>query len=485
MFTWFSSAPMLTREQWMKTFYDVTLELGIADVRGACVCAAMCAFQEAGGDPHGTGKRQIWVPGNPADPCFAADPQAFPHDSQSNDGLSGGPFQQQTSRRGVTPAWGWGGLYGDPEGTRRRMDPVESTRMFLDALADGGMDAITGPDAANDAIQAVQKSGAPTAYRQWWAEANTLYDQVIAKGLGGTIVSAASVTPTGWTGDPVWLLEQLEKELGAGRVRALDGWDKRGHGDFKDIRGIMFHHTGNGRATPESIRDGRPDLAGPVSQMHISQDGIVTVVAVGVAWHAGEGSLPWVPTNMGNWHLIGVECAWPMDTSITEATQLREAWPDKEIIAMRDTAAAVLKRLVFGSDRATTHKEYAGQAQGKWDPGHFDPTWFRGEVAKDLAGVVFPGEGSADHTPAPVPAPTPPVNQYAHILLYRGMTGLPVVKLQTALKRYLSKLVVDGVYGPATEDAVRWYQAQKYRKPALEVDGIVGPATAAQLGLVI
>lgn len=290
---------------------------------------------------------------------------------------------------------------------------------------------------------------------------------------------------TGWNGDPTWLLDQLETELGVGRVRALDGWDKRGHGDFKDIRGIMFHHTGNGRATPESIRDGRPDLEGPVSQIHISQTGIVTVICVGVAWHAGVGMLPWVPANMGNWHLLGVECAWPMDTSITEATQMRERWPDPEIIAMRDTAAAVLKKLVYGADRATTHKEYAGRAQGKWDPGHFDPDWFRAEVAKDLAGQHFPGEGDANYTPAPVPAPTVPVDQYAGILLHRGMSGLPVVKLQTALKRFLSKLAVDGIYGQHTEDAVRWFQSQPYRKPPLTVDGIVGPATAAALRLVL
>lgn len=293
---------------------------------------------------------------------------------------------------------------------------------------------------------------------------------------GGSIVS-------GWTGDPTWLLDQLEKELGAKRVRALDGWDNRGHGDFKDIRGIMFHHTGNGRETATSIKNGRPDLPGPLANIHIDQKGTVTVVAVGVCWHAGQGSLPWVPANMGNWHLIGVECAWPMNTALTERTAYQERWPDPEIIAMRDTAAAVVKKLVFGADRVTTHKEYAGRAQGKWDPGNFDPGWFRAEVAKDLSGFKFPGEGDAEYTPPPVPAPVPPVDKYAGVLLYRGMRGLPVVKLQTSLKRFFSKLVVDGDFGPATEEAVRWYQAQPYRRPRLAVDGIVGPATAAQLGL--
>lgn len=477
MFTWFADEPLLSRRQWMELFIRVARQTGVTDVRAACVCMAMCVFQEAGGDPHKTGVRHIWVPGNHADPCFAANPGAFKHDSLSDDGRSVGAFQQQTSGPGAANPWGWGGLYGDPEGTRKRMDPQESAALFLAELVKVGVRADS-PAAANDSVQKVQRSGFPHAYEQWWGEANRLYDEVA--GNGGSVA-----VDTGWVGDPVWLADQLERELGKSRVRVLPGWDKRGHGDFKDIRGIMFHHSGNAKESAESIRDGRPDLPGPLSQLHISPEGVVTVVAVGVAWHAGVGSLPWVPTNMGNWHLIGVECAWPRNTRLTPATQHTERWPDKQIIAMRDVAAAVCKRLGFGADRVTTHKEYAGRAQGKWDPGNLDPAWFRGEVAKDLAGVVFPGEGSPEYTPPPVPAPTPPQGGYADVLLYRGMSGPKVRALQKSLKRFLSKLVVDGVFGPETENAVRWYQSQPYRRPPLVVDGIVGPQTAAQLGLVV
>lgn len=209
----------------------------------------------------------------------------------------------------------------------------------------------------------------------------------------------------GWTGDPVWLEEVLRPALGK-RLRVLPGWQQRGHGDFKDIRGIMLHHTGNGRASAESIRDGRPDLAGPLSQLHIAQDGTVTIVCVGVAWHAGNGGgVPWLAGTQANFHSIGIECAWPMDTTITAATQGREKWPDKQIIAMRDTCAALIKKLGFGVDRITTHALWAGSAQGKWDPGNFNVDWFRGEVKKDLDGFVFPGEGVT------TPPPPPPVVQ--------------------------------------------------------------------------
>lgn len=207
--------------------------------------------------------------------------------------------------------------------------------------------------------------------------------------------------PVTWTGDPTWLEDVLRPVLGS-NLKAMPGWQNSGHGDYSDIRGVMVHHTGNGRASAQSIRDGRPDLPGPLSNLHIAQDGTVTIVAVGVCWHAGQGSYPWLPTDNGNQHLIGIECAWPMDTSITPATQTREQWPSAEVISMRDTCAAIVKRLGFDSDRVIGHKEYAGAVQGKWDPGNMDMNWLRGEVSKSM-------RGEFNTTPPPVPPPGVPV----------------------------------------------------------------------------
>jgi len=192
-------------------------------------------------------------------------------------------------------------------------------------------------------------------------------------------------TAMGWTGDPVWLEDVLRPALGS-KLEALPDWQNYGHGDFGPIWGVMIHHTGNARADAMSIRNGRPDLEGPLSNLHIAQDGTVTVVAAGVCWHAGAGSYPGIPTDGGNQVLIGIECAWPRDISITPATQTRERWPDAQIIAMRDTCAAILNRLGFAQDRVIAHKEYAGQAQGKWDPGNLDMAWFRREVKKAQRG---------------------------------------------------------------------------------------------------
>jgi hypothetical protein len=209
--------------------------------------------------------------------------------------------------------------------------------------------------------------------------------------------------PMAWTGDPIWLEDVLRPALG-NRLKTLDGWKNRGHGDFKDIRGVMVHHTGNSRESAQSIANGRPDLPGPLSQLHIAPDGTVTIVAVGVAWHAGQGSFPWLPANNANWHTIGIECAWPTVTNGNYNPN--ERWPDAQIIAMRDTCAALVKKLGFGADRVIGHKEWAGAAQGKWDPGNMDMGWFRSEVAKDLR-----GEFDGPKPPPPVqPGPVLPPN---------------------------------------------------------------------------
>lgn len=283
-------------------------------------------------------------------------------------------------------------------------------------------------------------------------------------------------------GDPVWLPEALRPAVS--NLVEYPGWRQRGHGDFKDIRGVMVHHTG-GPASARSIADGRPDLAGPLSQLHIARDGTVTIVAAGVAWHAGSGSYPWLPTNMGNWHLIGIECEWPYRGGIGERNAHEEPWRREQILAIRNTCAALLQWLRFGVDRLIGHKDYAGRAQGKWDPGNMSIPWLRGEVEKDMNGFVFPGEDGprpiiVDSGLPPVPLPPAPPAAVAGVLLHRGMNGPAVRRLQEVLRRWYSKLAVDGDFGPATEAAVRDFQRLR---PPLAADGVVGPATAQRLGL--
>ena len=271
-------------------------------------------------------------------------------------------------------------------------------------------------------------------------------------------------------GNPVWLPAALRAEgLDA---KEFPGWHERGHGTFKDIRGVMVHHTGADRATAASIAAGRPELAGPLSQVHIARDGTVTVVAAGVAWHAGVGMYPWVPANMGNWHLIGIECA---NSGTSPSAPHRRNWPDAQYFALVRCCAAINRRLGQTSARTIGHREYAGRAQGKWDPGGIDMDVLRRDIADQL---------KPDFAAMRTPRPTVPVGEYTEILLYRGSTGAQVAELQRRLKgayaAYAGDLVIDGVFGVETELAVREFQR---RFGALKVDGVVGPATAAALRL--
>jgi hypothetical protein len=237
----------------------------------------------------------------------------------------------------------------------------------------------------------------------------------------------------GWTGDPLWLADVLKAQKPAIKVVELPDWQQYGHGDFGNIWGVMVHHTGNARADAMSIRNGRPDLEGPLSNLHIAQDGTVTVVAAGVCWHAGAGSWPGIPTDNGNQVLIGIECAWPRDTSITPATQTSERWPDAEIIAMRDSVAAILTRLGHDSSRVIAHKEYAGLAQGKWDPGNLDMDWFRGEVAKAQAGRFVTADTIKVPPAEPVKVPPPLTDRQLLEAIYADVQALKAVSADRAL----------------------------------------------------
>lgn len=375
MFTWFAPAPLYTRKQFGEIFLRVADELNMPDKRGAFICAAMCCFQEAGADWNGA--RHIWIPGNNNDPCFEGNPERYPHDSMSDDGRSVGPFQQQTSGPGATTAWGWGGVYGDPEGTRRRMDPYQSTKMFMEALKKTGYNA-SNARSANDAIQAVQRSGFPYAYQQWWDEAHALLDEMNVK-LPDLKKAGVTNPGTGWRGDPVWLVDVLRAE--GLNVKVFDGAMEDGHGDFGSIWGVFWHHTGGYGDTPASLSNGNPNLAGPVCNLFIRPDGEVWLIAIGVAWHAGMGIYPGIAEDGANQVTIGIEC---LHNGI-------DPWPADQYEAMVKTGTAICRFLKFDASRNIAHKEWAGKdnplginKQGKWDPGNFDMNKFRRDIQKRL-----------------------------------------------------------------------------------------------------
>ncbi|AGU91960.1 endolysin [Mycobacterium phage Adawi] len=393
----FAPRALLTVDQWIAIFVAVADELDMPDKRGAVVCAAMCAFQEAGADLNDGNGRQIWIPGNMADPCYADDPDAYPHDSEGNDGRSTGPFQQQ-----MGTDWGWGGVLGDCAGTRKRMDPWDSTRMFFgwpgSGLRDKGYNA-SNAMAAGDSIQRVQGSSFPRAYDQWWGLANAAYDRYLGNpipappspGGGGGGPAPALVPNPAWRGDPLFL-PQLLRAFGVSVSTYTDAdgirWDQRGHGDFGKISWVLWHHTGSVNETDEGIAH-HPAL-GLAANMLIHPDGHVVLTGSGIAWHGGVGIYPGIPEDGINQVSIGIECSYGPDRDGNYTIP----WPTAQMNAMIAVGAAISWFLgdTLPVDHQISHKAWAGadnplgiNKQGKPDPGNLDMNWFRAQIAARMA----------------------------------------------------------------------------------------------------
>lgn len=252
--------------------------------------------------------------------------------------------------------------------------------------------------------------------------------------------------------------------LEAGLKVAEDpGWQSRGRAEMGQVLGVMVHHTATAShatgnmPTLRTLRDGRADLPGPLSQLGLGRDGTWYVIAAGRANHAGKGL--WNGIQAGNSHFIGIECehsGQPADMP----------WPEIQTRSLRHGVAALLRHAGRSADWCVGHKEYALPAGRKPDP-LFEMAPFRQEVAALLSGGVPP-------LPLiPAAEPTVTTGTTPRPTLRRGSGGPLVVKLQQALG--LSD--VDGAFGPRTESAVRAFQ----RMQGLVPDGIVGPKTWVRL----
>jgi len=253
----------------------------------------------------------------------------------------------------------------------------------------------------------------------------------------------------------IWLPDIL-RDAGL-KVATVKGWKNRGasNADVKDIQGVMCHHTAvnNRNANMPSLnalRDGRPGLSGPLSQLGLGRDGTYFVIAAGRAHHAGRGA--WrglIGGRDGNNHTIGIE-------GENVGTSVDFPWPEIQMDAYRRGVAAILNHLRLDKSRCIGHKEWTGR---KVDP-LFDMNTFRLQV-----GMILDGS-------APSPVPIPRTDPTGRRTIRRGASGSLVRELQSKIG-----VSVDGDFGPQTEAAVREFQ----RGRGLVPDGIVGPQTWAAL----
>ena len=255
-----------------------------------------------------------------------------------------------------------------------------------------------------------------------------------------------------------WLPSVLE---GAGlKVALVDGWETRGHGDMGDVRGVICHYTAGGRAgnmpSLGVVRDGRPDLAGPLAQLGLGRDGTYYVIAAGRCFHAGGGI--WQGLVNGNSHFVGIEA---------ENTGLANdfPWPGVQLDAYQRGAAAILKHVGRSADFCCGHREYALPRGRKSDP-NLDMADFRARVAAIMAGAPNPFL-------IPAAEPRRPDGSAGRPTLRRGMDSPHVREIQ----RMLGVTPVVEHFGPRTEVAVRDFQ----RVHGMVPDGIVGPKTWRKL----
>lgn len=253
-----------------------------------------------------------------------------------------------------------------------------------------------------------------------------------------------------------WLPEVLE-DAGL-KVAEHPGWRTRGRGDMGKIRGVICHHTAGAPAAKgvmpslNTIVNGRAAtakskaLSGPLAQLGLARDGTWIVVAAGRANHAGDGD--WHGVTTGNSSMIGIEAE---NTGLNNDSP----WPEVQVDAYRRGVAAILKKIGADSSMCCGHKEYALPKGRKSDP-NFDMDAFREEVAKIMDGSAV------------VRTPIPAIDGNLRPTIRRGAQGDLVKQMQRKLK-----LTADGVFGPATEAAVRAFQ----RKLKLVPDGIVGPVS--------
>jgi hypothetical protein len=242
------------------------------------------------------------------------------------------------------------------------------------------------------------------------------------------------------------------------KVAEVDGWQERGHGDVGTVQGVICHHTAGPKSgnmpSLGTVRDGRPDLPGPLSQLGLGRDGTFYIIAAGKCSHAGEGE--WRSIKTGNMSFIGIEAE-------NTGSPNDFPWPSVQIDAYQRGVAAILKHINQSSDFCCGHKEYAHPLGRKKDP-TFDMDAFRFAVAS----LMQPG--------AAAPVLIPAVEHTNDVIiarrtLRRGAEGALVRTLQVRL----GVTPQNGTFGPKTEAAVREFQ----RENGMVADGIVGPKTWA------
>jgi hypothetical protein len=162
-----------------------------------------------------------------------------------------------------------------------------------------------------------------------------------------------------------WLADVLRAD--GLTVTEIDGWRQRGHGRIDDAWGVVCHHTGGDTVAADAVADGTADLPGPLSHILVGRDGSITVVAAGIAHHAGHGSHPGLPANKANAHTIGVHAV----------SDGKKPYPLEQYLAYVQCCAAIVGKIGQPASHVIGHKE--------WDLTKHDPSLSMDQLRADIA----------------------------------------------------------------------------------------------------
>jgi hypothetical protein len=171
-------------------------------------------------------------------------------------------------------------------------------------------------------------------------------------------------------------------------VGAFAGWRDAGRSSEFHPRAVTAHHTAAPVDVDRVLRDGRPDVPGPLCNWALHLDGTWMLVAAGRANHAGVGVLP-------SSESYGIECTGPVPTGNTGV----DAFPMYQSYVTG--VACILQVEGWPPSVVYAHKETARPDCRKIDPAFGDPCpapyldmdRFRGAVH---AAMTAPPNGEED-----------------------------------------------------------------------------------------
>ncbi|MGP4058130.1 glycoside hydrolase domain-containing protein [Mycobacterium sp. 4D054] len=208
-------------------------------------------------------------------------------------------------------------------------------------------------------------------FGQWGTEEETM-PAVVQEQPKDTVEQLKPLTDV-WRGDPVWLPDVLR--LWGLTVTDIGNPLNDGHGDFREVRGVIGHHTAGGGVNDwKIVKHGRADLKGPLAQLVLEKDGTFKFIAVGVCWHAGGGKgSAWASkfSTEANWYTIGIE-------AVSRGTPPWD-WTPEQLRSYKCGVAAILWYLGKDASWFCGHREY-NLAHGKIDPAGIDLDQFRREL---------------------------------------------------------------------------------------------------------